>query len=268
MKTIASVMLGSLLLASHVVAGEVTGDRWKIGIGGYALSDFDANMTLESAASGAGLSISPIETLGMDFDTTVFRMDGRYRISDAHGLQFSWYRISSNGYKILGKDIEWGEIVIPASAEVNSELKYDIFKLGYLWSFYHNDKVELGVGGGIHATRLSLALQARSSGGTHLDTQDVDTTVPLPVVMFMIAYRIDDKWSWSIENQWFSMNFETIRGAYNDSTVRIEYQAWDNVSLGVGLGVNNLFLEDDNGDYIFRYRNRIAGGMLYVATNF
>ena len=86
--------------------------------------------------------------------------------------------------------------------------------------------------------------------------------------MFVIAYRINDKWRWAIDNQWFSMNFERIRGGYNDNTVRVEYQAWKNVSLGFGVGVNNLYIEDANNDYIFKYRNRIAGVMLYVATNF
>ena len=267
MKIIASVMLGSLLLVSQAVAGEVTGDRWKIGVGGYALSDFDANITLEDANSGAGVSISPIETLGMDFNTTVFRVDGGYRFSDAHSLLFSWYRIASTGTKVLGQDIEWDDILIPATARVSSELKYDIFKLGYLWSFYHNDKVELGVGGGVHVTRLSLLMNATFSG-SELETQDVNTTVPLPVVMFVIAYQINDKWRWSIDNQWFSLNFETIQGAYNDNTARIEYQAWDNMSVGLGVGVNNLFIEEANSDYVFRYRNRIAGAMLYVATNF
>ena len=211
MKAVACVMLGALLLASQAFAGNLTGDRGKIGVGGYALSDFDANITLEDADSGAGISISPIETLGMDFNTTVFRIDGGYRFSNAHSMQFSWYRIASTGTKVLGQDIEWDDITIPATATVSSELKYDIVKLGYLWSFYHNDKVELGVGAGVHVTRLSLLMNA-TFAGTELETQDVNTTVPLPVVMFVIAYRINDKWRWAIDNQWFSMNFERIRG--------------------------------------------------------
>ena len=123
------------------------------------------------------------------------------------------------------------------------------------------------MGAGVHVTRLSLLMNA-TFAGTELETQDVNTTVPLPVVMFVIAYRINDKWRWAIDNQWFSMNFDRIRGSYNDNTVRVEYQAWKNVSLGFGVGVNNLYIEDANNDYIFKYRNRIAGVMLYVATNF
>ena len=179
MKAVACVMLGALLLASQAFARNLTGDRGKIGVGGYALSDFDANITLEDADSGAGISISPIETLGMDFNTTVFRIDGGYRFSNAHSMQFSWYRIASTGTKVLGQDIEWDDITIPATATVSSELKYDIVKLGYLWSFYHNDKVELGVGAGVHVTRLSLLMNA-TFAGTELETQDVNTTVSLP----------------------------------------------------------------------------------------
>ncbi len=267
MKASWGILLAGLFFAAPALADELAGDRLKIGVGGYALSGFDANITLEDADSGAGISISPIETLGMDFNTTVFRIDGGYRFTRTHSMQFSWYRIASRGTKVLGEDIKWDDITIPATATVSSELKYDIVKLGYLWSFYHNDKVEMGVGAGVHVTRLSLLMNA-TFAGSELETQDVNTTVPLPVVMFVIAYQINDKWRWVVDDQWFSMNFERIQGSYNDNTVRVEYQAWKNVSLGLGVGVNNLYIEDANNDYVFKYRNRIAGVMLYVAASY
>jgi hypothetical protein len=43
---------------------------------------------------------------------------------------------------------------------VKSSLKTEIFRLGYLWSFYRSDKMQVAFGGGLHTTRLTVGLDA------------------------------------------------------------------------------------------------------------
>ncbi len=259
--------LAASLLATQATAGEVDGDRWKLALGGYILSDFGSTMSWSSASAGVGLAVNPADALGMDFNTTVLRVDGGYRISDAHGITFSWYNINSSGQKTVNEEIPWYPDPIPANAAINSDLKYNIYKIGYLWSFYHNRKVELSVGAGLHVTSLKVTIDANLSGSP-VNTENVNTTIPLPVIMMRIGYTISPKWRWSIDNQWFSLNFEDISGSYTDVTARIEYQATRHLALGFGVGSNNLLLRDKGDDYVFTYRNRISGGIVYVATTF
>ena len=241
--------------------------RLHVGVGGYLLTNFDSGVMLEGTSSGAGIILNPREALDLEFENTVFRFDSLYRFTPNHSIAFSWYRITSSGEKTLKDEIEWGDEVIPVGASVTTTLKYDIYKLGYRWSFHHSDKVELAVGAGLHTTQLTLNLDARTTIGD-LDTQDVNTTVPLPVLMFSLGYQINDHWRWSLDNEWFSLDFGDLEGLYIDSTLRLEHRIWKTVHLGAGLGSNVLGLAKKIGDAQFTYTNRIAGGLFYLATDF
>ena len=149
-----------------------------------------------------------------------------------------------------------------------SQLDYDIFKVGYLWSFHHTDKVEIGVGAGLHITRLALGLNATSTIPAGSAIEQVDTTVPLPVFSVVLKYNINPKWSWFMKAEAFALQFDKWAGSYRDTNLGIEYRAWKNVALGAAFSANSLEIEEDDSEYKLDFTNNIAGGVLYVATYF
>jgi len=247
-------------------------DKFKIAIGGYAVGRYDSTISLTESTLGAGVSIDPQETLGLDLKQTVTRLDGYYRFTPVHALSFSWYNISSTGYKTIETEFDWldengGPITIPVGAQANTALDYDIYKLGYLWSFYHTDKVELAAGAGLHITRISLTLDVDSTAGP-IGTEDVKSTVPLPVLSFGLTYKVTPKFAWYLKSEVFAITVDKWSGTYSDSTFGLEYRAWKNVALGAGLGSNALKIIEDDGETKFQFENRISGLNLYVAAYF
>jgi hypothetical protein len=269
----AIVALCSLfVLAIQAHAEENVPDKFKIAIGGYAVGRYDSNLSLTESTLGAGASIDPQTTLGLDLEQTVTRLDGYYRFTPKHALTYSWYNISSTGNKTIEQDFEWldengNPITITAGAQANTILDYDIYKVGYLWSFYHTDKVELAAGAGLHLTRISVAMDVDTTSGP-IDTKDVKTTVPLPVLSFGLTYHVTPKFMWYIKSEAFAISVDDWSGTYTDSTLAMEYRAWKNVGLGLGFGTNALKIIEDTGDYKFQYDNRISGLNLYVAGYF
>ena len=145
-------------------AEEVVPDKFKIALGGFTLARYGSTMSLTEPNLGAGISISPEDTLGLSTEQTVLRLVGHYRFSKKHALTYSWYSISSQGNKSMEKEFDWLDengdpITIPIGAAVDTSLDYDIFKVGYLWSFHHTEKVELSVGAGLHMTRIAVGLR-------------------------------------------------------------------------------------------------------------
>ena len=253
-------------------AEEPLPDKFRFAFGGYALTRFDSTISLTEPNLGAGISISPQDTLGLDIENQVLRIDGHYRFNKKHALTYSWYSINSDGNKTIEEQFEWVDpegnpVTIPVGAQVVSNLEYDIFKVGYLWSFHHSDKVELGVGAGLHITSLGLGLQASTTSGS-ISTENVDTTVPLPVISFVLSYQISPKWNWYLKTEAFALKFDKWAGSYRDTTLGIEYRAWKNVALGAGLSANALEVEEDDPKSQLRFTNNISGGLLYVATYF
>ena len=261
-----------LTMVNLVRAEEPLPDKFKIAIGGYAVGRYDSTMSLTEPTLGAGVSISPEDTLGLDLKQTVTRLDGYYRFTPKHALTYSWYNINSTGNKTIDEEFEWldengNSVTIPIGAQANTDLDYDIYKIGYLYSFYHNDKVELAAGAGLHITSISVALDDDTTSGP-LDTKNIKSTVPLPVLSLGLTYHVTPKFMWYLKSEVFAISIDDWSGTYTDSTLAMEYRAWKNVGLGAGLGSNALKIIEETGDYKFQYENRISGLNLYVAAYF
>ena len=184
----------------------------------------------------------------------------------------SWYHISNDGERAIQKDIEWLDrngnvITIPLGATVNSSLDYDIVKLAYQWSFYHNDKVELSVGGGLHLTDIDvkLAASATSSGGSASEARSL---LPLPVISFRLGYDVTSKLNWYLQTELFSLSIDDWDGIYTDFQLGMEYRVMKNLGLGIGLGTNSLKVSKKTDKSHFDYDNRLTGVHLFVSGNF
>jgi len=72
-------MLVAAISPAH--AEELVPDKFKIALGGYTLVRYDSSLSLTEPNLGAGISINPEATLGLDNDQTVLRLVGYYRFS-------------------------------------------------------------------------------------------------------------------------------------------------------------------------------------------
>ncbi|WP_455204074.1 hypothetical protein [Kaarinaea lacus] len=254
---------------TNAYAEEPELDTFKLALGGYTLARNETDMSLTARNVGIGASIDPEEALGVESEQTVFRIDGYYRYNPKHSLTYSWYRIKSTGHKSTEKDFEWVDdngdtILIPLGARVDSLLEYDIYKLGYLWSFHHTDKVEIAAGAGLHLTRITIGLEAEYNG-TDLNARDVSTSVPLPVLSFSMNYNVTRKFNWYLKTEAFALEFDEWSGIYTDSSLGVEYRVTDNLGLGFGYGTNALEVTQSTDTYDFTFSNRISGFSLYLA---
>jgi hypothetical protein len=272
-KYVLFVAIPLLAVVNLVKAEEPAQDKFRLSVGGYFLTRYNSTISMQDPDLGAGISISPQDTLGIDIENTVLRVEGYYRYSPKHALTYSWYSINSTGLKTIEKEFIWRdpdgtEIVIPVGAQVSSVLEYDIFKLGYLWSFYHSDKVEMGVGAGLHITRVGLGLNSNLAAPPTHKVTSVTTTVPLPVFSFVLKYRVTPEFLWYLKTEAFYLKFDNYAGSYRDTTLGMEYRAWKHVALGAGLSSNSLEIEEEDPNFNLKFNSSISGALLYVATYF
>jgi hypothetical protein len=271
---LAVVLLATLLIGPGSVhaAENPYPDKFKLTVGGYSIFRYDSKVALSSANGGAGVFIDPKETLGLNSEQTVGRMTGYYRINKTHSVNFSYYKISSSATKVVENEFDWVDengdpITIEAGATVKSALDYEILKLGYLWSFHHTDKIELGVGAGLHVTRVNFDLQSDS---TVLGSSagDASVTAPLPVISFGLNYSVTPKFSWMLKTEFFGIKYEDYTGIYTDTSLVMEYRLVKHFGLGLGIGTSSLEVEQDGSDENFSYANRISGALMYATFHF
>jgi hypothetical protein len=246
-------------------AEELLPDGFMLRFGGYRASNAETIMRLDANNAPVGAYIDFNETLGGESSTTVARLDGLYRFNDKHGLGLSWYTLKFTGSRKLGDNVDWGDQIFPKDMQVDSELKFDVYKLNYQYSLFHNKEAELGALFGFHVMRVSAGINA--SNGSQSKAEAI--TAPLPVFGLYADYNFTPRFSAFYNYQFFFVNYQDkVKGGLQDFLIGLEYRLFKPFALG--LAYNRFALElDAKGDATtLNVKTSWNGGMLYGALYF
>ena len=259
-----AAFMSMLVQPTMAAAGEEDyPDRFSLRLGGYRVQDADTIIRNDSNNAPVGMYIDFHDTLGGETSATVLRADGLYRFNDRHALGFAWYNIKFNGSADMGKDISWGDIPITQSTHVDSELKFDVVKLNYQYSLFHNEKAELGAVAGLHIMKLSIELNTASQSYTEA------ITAPLPVFGVFANYHFDPRFSVFYNYQFFFINYDNrVKGGLQDMLLGLEYRLTKHVALGGAFNHFAFNIENTKENNTVSASGGWNSGMLYAAVYF
>ena len=258
------------ILSAATQAGELTqvaeGDRFHLAVGSYLITNSETELRYTSPYL-LGLTLNTSRDLDMDRRDRVARLDGYYRFTPAHALHFTWYDIQRRGLKSISKDIEWGDVTFPVGASIESRLDTEVLKLAYNYSFYHNEKVELGIGAGLHITKVTAGLAGIASSGSRSNVE-TSTTAPLPVVGARLNYWMTPKFSFRFALDIFGIEIGNYAGTFTDIDFRLLYQFGKHLGVGGGFNVNSLNLEQNENGHTLEVNNDLGGVTLFLTLNY
>ena len=183
-------------------------------------------------------------------------MNAEYRAWRRHHFHFSYYDLSRNARKIITAEIpqEDPEETIVAGALVESNLDIKIYKAGYSFSFWNDDRVDLGVGLGFHVMDLGagVLVVAGTKGeegvqvyGERLVSEA--TTLPLPVFSLRgsvaVTKRVFLKQSFEV----FYISLSDFEGLLLDTNLAVEGHICRFFGLGMGFNFMRVDIEGDGG---------------------
>lgn len=219
---------------------------------GFFLTNFQSNVSL--TGSGAGVVLNLEDLLGLDATTSQFRLDAQYRAWRRHHFHFSFYDLSREAkLTTTAKIPQEGEDDIEVGARVESNLDIKIYKAGYSFSFWNDDRVDLGVGLGFHVLELGagLLVKAGKKGEEDLVDERVlseGTTLPLPVLSLRgniaITKRVFLKQSFEV----FYIALSGFDGLLLDTNIALEGHICRFFGLGMGFNFLRVEIEGDGGD--------------------
>jgi hypothetical protein len=263
---VVAIIIAVLVFNAPVsAADEQLPDRFMLRLGGYAVGNAETIVRLDSNKLPVGTHIDYSENLGGETSTTAGRLDVLYRFNDKHGVGFSWYALKFNGSRSLDRDINWGDQTFPINARVDSEIKFDVYKLNYQYSLFHNETTELGVLAGFHVMNTSAGISA--SGINRAQSESV--TAPLPVLGTFAEYKFTPRFSTYFNYQFFFINYDDkIKGSLQDFLVGLEYRVLRNVALGAAYNRFNLNVEAKGDAATLNLNTNWNGGLLYASVYF
>jgi len=257
-------------MAPFSQAEEELPDTFQLRVGGYFLADQSTDLLVRSKGLGATINIQDL--FNMKEQNQVFRINGFYRFTPKHSVEFAWYSINNSSATNEGVEFEWGDENITAKGTLDTHLNTDIYKINYVYSFYHSQELEAGIDMGLHITKIDIGF----SGSYEVDgnisdatAESVKTTAPLPVIGFRFKYNISPALSVLYATDFFFITYEKITGAMTDTLVSIDYRITDHLGAGIGFNSTRMRLKDETEDDKEIYiQHDVAGGLVYATLTF
>ena len=247
-------------------------DKLTVKLGGYFIDDRETEILVNSSDNlNIGTRISMQQDLAMGSRAKVPRIDGYYRFNSRHRLDFSWYNFDMDGETILESDIEFDDEIFESGLKIKSSSRINIAKLAYMFSFYKNPKVELGISAGVFINDFKFKLDAESLDQESLEaekSEDAKASLKLPVLGFSLRYNISPRWSFDVITENFYLDYDDARGSFNDTRAFVEHRTFTNVAFGLGINsyVMNVLVNDD--DYRGEIIESFRGFLVYTSIYF
>jgi len=257
-----------LLISSTLLqADKSMPDDFQLRLGGYLLADQDTDIRLSH--SGIGVTMNLQDTFKLDTSAQVFRLDGYYRLSPKHSIEVAWYAIHNSSSTT--EDFVWDDLNISNQGHLNTFFNTDIYKVNYVYSFYHSDQVELGLSAGLHITKIAIGFDGsyQSNGVDTNKKEEVGVTAPLPVVGMRLNYNILPSLSVKYSVDYFFVTFEGVAGSMSDALLTLDYRVFDNFGLGIGINSTRMRFKADVGEEgELKLNHDVSGGLIYATVNF
>jgi len=239
------ILAAMAYLSLTTANAEEVPDKNVIKVGTYILNSIDTDIRINPTGGSIGTNINYSSDLGGEDKQTTPRLAGYYRFDDTHRIDYGYYKVDRQGLRTLDIDLTIGDETFAGSTSVSSQLNVDIYKFAYTYSFYHNEKVEIGFSAGLHFMDYEFLVNSNNQ-------QTYDSFLaPLPVLGFLMNYNITPKWTTYVQSEIFFIEIEkSYRGSLSDLRFGVEYRAIKNV--GFGLSINRMTLAADVNENDFK----------------
>jgi len=262
--SLALIILPVISCNTLIVTAENLPDQATVKLGAYFISSADTDIRINPQGTLLGTNIKYSKDLGGDDQETVPRLSGYYRFNDYHRIDYGYFKVDRDGTRLLDTDIVIGDETYTANSSISSSLNVNIYKISYTHSFYHNEKVELGLSAGLHM--MDYKFTANSNNNHHTDNSFM---APLPVVGYLMNYNITSAWSTYVQSDIFFIEVDNnYKGSLTDLRFGTEYRAFKNTGFGINLSRMSLNAEVTDDSFRGSINDVYNGINLYVALYF
>lgn len=171
----------------------------------------------------------------------MFRMGERHRIQAQYSQQSraATTTLDINGPLLFGEsDFDSGDVL-------HSEMDQRKLDVVYTYSFLRRQRVEAGLGVGIHLLQFSGTLEQPAT----FTTEQLDTAGPAASLAGDFTWRIARRLSLSAQGQWLRASVDEVKGEYFAWRANLQYRIARNMAIGVGYG--STYYEVDSADTDF-----------------
>lgn len=252
-----------LLAPAWAFAQPATDDRFSVSLGAF-ITNRDTDTRLDSATLGTGTVIDFETDLGLESSDSVVRLDGHYRFSRKHRVNFSVFDLSRDSSKAIQRDIQFGDEIFAIDTAVNANFDLAIYKLAYTYSFMQRGNGYAGVTLGAYVADSKVSLGEQNLGQAEIR----EITAPLPVFGLRGEYDFSDRLTLSASGEFFAIEFDNVDGSLIDLYLGIDYQIIEHLALGLGFNSVNIDVDATKSDFGGSLDWRYDGALVFLKFDF
>jgi len=257
-----SLLVAACLLATGSPAEQsnhwIDEDKFKFTIGAF-ITDYDSDIRLSSSTLGRGTNLSFEDDLGLEESNEVVRLDGHYRFSPRHRLEFSYFDLSRDGTTVTTRPIIIDDTLFLPGSTLSTKFDYQVLKLAYAYSFWQTEKFDLSASAGLYTFDVDILVKSTNE-------QEGDAgTAPFPMFGLHLDYRLNKEVYFSTSFEYFVIDQDDFEGELTDIRIGIEYRPFENIGFGLGYNAATIFAEDTDSDDEFDFE--YDGILVYISWN-
>jgi hypothetical protein len=263
---IASLLLALLTAPVAGIAAEYEKlafpEKFMVRLSSYSVQNADTQIAVANSGSGIGVGYSFNKDLGGEDSVTIPRLDAYYRFNDRHRIDFSSFTFKRDGREVLQIEVDLGDQTFSIGETLETDIEFNLFKIGYGYTFFHSDRVELSVGAGLNVTSYDFSYGR--TDGTGEDS--ADASGPLPMFGFRMSYAINPNWSLHYTSESFYVELDdALKGSFTNNEIDIQYRFANSFVLGAGITRFSIDLTADDSDWKGRIADSHRGLLVYAS---
>lgn len=212
-----------------------------------------------------------LDRLGVDNTDTSPYLTFDWRVSPRWVLAADYFRLDVSGGRRVDFDFEFGDLVVPIGAAVDSVLKLDFYVFSAAYSFQRSERAEFGFGLGVHGVDLTYELYADTRIGDAtviLGEEDDNFLAPLPNLYIHGSYAFTPELVARIESGWLSLTYDDYDGDLLTLHGQLAYWWTDRFAIGAGYSFIDLDVVRDRGTRREHYDIYMNGPRAFVTYTF
>lgn len=219
------------------------------------------------------ITIIDFDRVGLDESDSSHWLTLTWRSSKSRwGVWFGNWRYDVNGSRYWEDEITLPRrSTIPVGALAQSRFDANWYILEGTYSLFRNDKVDAGIGFGIHTVDIETRLTAQvdvGDGNFEVVSSDVSSLAPLPNVLAYLYWDFAPRWNMVGRLGWFGMNYDKYSGRMTNAHWMVSYALTDRWSLGGAYQFVSLDVDIEEERYRQLYDVDFSGPTAFARFRF
>lgn len=215
-------------------------------------------------AGMAGTVVNGEKDLGLDSRNPQGRIEIMFRLRERSRLRVDYFETNRRGDHPLSRQILFGDETFEPSDRVTSSMQWRQFGLTYTYSVLRTDRLELGLGVGVHL----LEAEARGAVEAKQLRQEVSGAGAFPTIPLDFTWRISRRFAMVARAQYMHASVSNFEGSMGEYHGDFQYRWKPNFSLGAGYTVMRSFLQVDATHFPGMFRLNVRGPEAFFKVSF